>query len=167
MSTTTASASGRHMFGSTGLPRAWQRFLTWGAFAMLANTAVIAGYFMYMSRNPIQVLRVQTLPLRVVNAQAEVDRGQPIVFEFNYCKYVEATATLMRELYAVDGRDLVAMLPLTGGALPTGCHKILLAEPVPGYVPPGRYVLRITRLYRAGTFYDDPEIFETAPFIVR
>lgn len=134
---------------------------------LLALSTAICVYFLYLVLTPVRVIHLAEVPLRVINANHEVNRGSGLVYRVDYCKYVDTTATMTRELVAQDGRELLVMLPLTAGSLPVGCHAVTLVDAIPTYVPSGKYTLRITRVYRTSTFYDRPAVFETEPFFVR
>lgn len=143
------------------------RIMNWIAFALLLACLGLLVYFWVWASTPVTVMDLYHTPLRVQNVNREIDQGQPLTYAIEYCKYVDATPTMSRELVAVDGRDLKIMLPLVSGSLETGCHQTTLVEAVPGWVPSGKYILRITRVYGTRTFVDHPSVFETEPFAVR
>ena len=134
-------------------------FATVGSFCILM-------YVLYRTFNPVQVIVLNAYPMRVITT--ENYRGSiGMTYEIDYCKHVDVIATLARELVATDGRDLVVMLPLVAGALPIGCHLYHATEMIPTYVPPGRYKLRVTRMYRMSVHYDIPPVLETQEFEVK
>lgn len=141
--------------------------MLWAMFAMLVITVVICIFFLWLVLSPIKIIEVSKVPMEVLNVNREVTRGDPLVYQIDYCKYHKAVATMTRELVATDNRDLSVMLHLSAGALPLGCHTVQLIEDIPHFVPPGMYKLRVTRKYDVAAFFDVPEILETEEFAVQ
>jgi hypothetical protein len=120
-------------------------------------------FVLYKAFVPDTVLTVYTHPLPVV---VEWQGGTPgtrsITYRLNYCKTVDFPSTVVRELRAVEGGKIVSLYT-SGYSLPRGCDTVDIVEPMPGYIPEGRYVLRITFTYRQN-FITSPYTFETEAF---
>jgi len=141
------------------------RWLTYLTFVLVFGIALATGYFIVLVRQQQLVIRVLEQPLHV--EIKELDGDDPLLYTIDYCKYLDITPLMTRELVALDRRNLIIMLPITAGSLPVGCHKFILSEFLPQNIPPGKYLLRITRVYRTPTLFDDPIVLETEPFYIR
>jgi hypothetical protein len=133
---------------------------------MLACVVFSAGaivFVLYKAFVPETVLTVFTHPLPVViEWQGGTPGTRSITYRLNYCKEVEASSSVVRELLSVDGANIVSLYT-SGYALPRGCHTVDIVEPMPGYIPAGRYYMRITFTYQRN-FITNPYSFVTHPF---
>jgi hypothetical protein len=88
--------------------------------------------------------------------------SRAIVYRLDYCKQIKAQSTAYRFLRQVDA-PVVVSLYASGFVLPAGCHVVDIVEPMPAYVPPGRYVLDVSFVYRTNAV-THPPTFETEVF---
>lgn len=100
---------------------------------------------------------VKTLVINNLSASGQVETqntsyklGQPIAYTFDYCKYSDAPATVVRTL--VDGQQI--RLTNEVGYLAMGCHTTLLETAViPDTINPGRYYLDVDAQYQINPFH--------------
>ena len=129
------------------------------------NAAII--FVLWKAFFPVTIIAVNQHPLPILYSAGNPYEGRSVAYRLDYCKSDEdAIATVIRELRQV-GRERVVSLSTTGYALPGGCHNFDVVEPIPAYVPIGRYTLRLTYSYRVGSYRNEPAIFESEEFEVR
>jgi hypothetical protein len=133
--------------------------------ACVVFSAAAILFVLYKAFVPETVLTVFVHPMPVV-VQYEGGPGtRSVTYRMHYCKTVEAPSTVVRELREVDGTSLVSLYT-SGYSLPLGCDVKDIVEPMPGYIPAGRYVLRVTFTYRINAI-TSPYSFETEPFTLQ
>lgn len=140
------------------------RMMAWAMSLALLFLAAAVAYVLYLASVPVLVLYVTVHPMPVTTPL--VEPGGSVTYVLDYCKFVDTSAGVIRELRRVDNQITVSLAE-SGSSLPTGCHQIKVIEPIPSYVPDGDYVLRLTRQYRRTTYRDLPLMLETEPFTVR
>lgn len=109
---------------------------------------VYIGYCLFW---PVQTLVINNYslgnPIHVMTSV--VSPGQPLEYELDYCKYSDIPSMVSRTL--VDGQ-VITLVP-TDGALPIGCHEVLVKTAVvPETVNPGRYYLNVLVSYQINPF---------------
>lgn len=133
-------------------------------FLLASVTFIVASiaFVLYRAFVPETVLTISVNPLP---ARLEWLRGattQTLVYQLSYCKKIDAPSTVLRELRSVNGNTVVSLYT-SGYSLPIGCDTVDIVEPMPSYIPPGRYILRVTFTYRVNAVAS-PLTFETVPF---
>lgn len=137
----------------------WDRIML-GCVVFCASAMV---YGLYRAFIPETALTVSVNPLPVVvDRFGELPGTRSITYRLHYCKSVDSPSTVVRELRAVDSPRIVSLYT-SGYSLPKGCDVVDIVEPMPGYIPAGHYILRITFTYRVNAV-TSPYTFETEPF---
>jgi hypothetical protein len=129
-------------------------------YGLILFMSISMAFIMYRVFVPKVVLEVKELPIRVVGLTYGTTRA--VIYRFNYCKFYNFPSTVNRELHLI-GHEFIVGLPTVGYSFPVGCGVVDIAEPLPSYIPPGVYRLRITYQYQ-GNAVTKPHIFETETF---
>jgi hypothetical protein len=120
-------------------------------------------YFVYLLFWPFPTLAPRVQPYRVLTPVVHI--GEAVIYEANYCKYTDATATVTRNMVSDTG--VVISLPTTSTNLPPGCHITQSATTViPAATPPGRYKLQVSVAYHINALRDITKNVETDYFTV-
>lgn len=88
--------------------------------------------------------------------------GQPLTYKVKYCKYMDISPTVYREL--VDG--VIYSLNATSARTPMGCNEVIMYA---GYVPDvasGKYVLKMKNVYQVNPFREIIVEFQTNKFTI-
>lgn len=99
----------------------------------------------------------------VQTATSTYERGQPISYQLNYCKYTTVPAVVTRTL--IDGQ--IITLSNNNGYLPTGCHNTLVETSIiPDSIATGQYYLDIVSRYKINPFRTEVVHYQTNLFDV-
>lgn len=125
-------------------------------------SALVLGLVLFRAFVPSVGVSVNA-PIPVVGVSYGNTRA--VVYRLDYCKTVSPLSLVHRELRAVDQPSVPVIVSLysSGFVLEKGCHVIDIVEPIPAYVPPGRYVMAISFVFRTNAV-TQPPILETEPF---
>lgn len=134
------------------------------AYGAIMFSSLFLAFILYRWLVPQVAMQVGRLPLPV-----SVDRVTGvIVYHMEYCKFIQATAAVHRELREVTASSPPRLyaLPSSGFALPTGCHTVEVVDALPSYLLPGVYQLRLVFSYRSNAV-SEPAVLETESFVIR
>jgi hypothetical protein len=142
----------------------------WFYLITYLSVVLIQGILLYLIFQvvwPVTVIEWKTTPAKVRHSPPAVPGGQ-FRYILNYCKYVDVPSLVARayEGKGVEGLASYSQLPLVMSSLPMGCHEIELVETVPFGLPPGFYVLRLTRYFEVNRFRTEISHIATEPFEV-
>lgn len=132
-------------------------------FSCMLFLVVSVTYVLYRVFVPLRVLEVHRHPLPVVGLH-QIGGARSLSYRFDYCKFYDVHSTVLRELRQVDA-PIIVSLYTSGYALPVGCDVVDIVEPLPPYIPPGRYKLRLIFTYRVNAV-TIPTVMETEEFEV-
>lgn len=127
--------------------------------------AIILLWVNYSLFWPVQTLEIKNFssPGLVTVASSTYQRGTPLGYVLDYCKYSNYPVKVTRTL--VDGQ--IITLSNSSGYLPLGCHKTLVETAViPDSVAPGLYYLDITVDYTINVFRTETVHYRTNEFTV-
>lgn len=103
-------------------------------------TFIVLMCFLYW---PIKVISPQIQPYKVSTKTVKI--GTSMTYQVNACKYIEVRGTITRNF--VDSKDVEFPGSTAFNAVSTGCHITAVTIPVPNYLPPETYHLKISVNY--------------------
>jgi len=115
------------------------------ATIVIVLAALVGFYYFYLLFFPP---RVSTLT-NITVSPTTVHAGDTLVVKANYCKYIDATSFIIRNLLAVDGKKTVIPLAEVASAAPLGCGKFVTYVMIPNGLPKGVYQVQLTIEYQA------------------
>lgn len=118
------------------------------------------GVLLYWMFIPLNVMTVVS-PASILTP--EVYPGENLVYEIDYCKYVDKSAVVTRRL--ING-EVIALPTITTDAA-TGCHQLLIATTtIPEHLDPGVYSLEVALDYHLNPIRHAHYEFKTEEFVV-
>lgn len=122
----------------------------------LSITFFFMCYISYLLLWPFKIVEIKQ-PLKVISISKE-----ELVYEVDYCKYIDGPATVTRQLI----NHQIIFLPVVVTNLPKGCNKSERRLELPRLAP-DTYRLRISTTYEINKLRSETFIYETEPFIVK
>lgn len=116
-------------------------------------------YMSYMMFYPFDVCDVR-IPSKVINDR--VYPGGEVLYEMEYCKYIDVPATVHVRL--IDGA-MYTLVPFDSHT-PVGCGRQVVSQKIPQHTPPGEYHLEFSIEYKISQFRSVFERYETEKFTV-
>lgn len=105
--------------------------VSWVTLALAAVLVLTIGYLLFVDGNP--PVEIET-PVQVDKEVYE--QGDTIWMTVNYCRYVDATATIY-SAYVSDAIRVNVPAEVTNTL--TGCGETMIRETIPADLPPGIY----------------------------
>lgn len=130
---------------------------------MIALGILLVIYVTYLAIYPFKVSTVYQ-PYRVLNEKQQVKRGDDLVFEISYTKYLNVKTTSERSFVCNDG-NLIALAASTSN-LPVGTHTLIVQVNVPTKTPLGTCVFRQEIEYYVNKLQTQQKTFMSQPFTV-
>jgi hypothetical protein len=128
--------------------------------AVLIGALIVFCYLWYEVFWPITVITARVQPYKVLTPI--VYAGGNITYQVDACKMLGVPAEVIRTY-----QDGVGYPSITGSNnIPSGCHKTNVTIPVPLFVPPGKYHIKLDAIYHINAFRTETNTFVTTDFIV-
>lgn len=117
-------------------------------------------WFYSMLILPLRTLEFKKSPASILTK--EVKRGEAVVYEVDYCKYIDNPAELT--LAFVDG--IMYPQPKSYTNVPRGCRTTQLETPIPYHLPSGEYYIDLTIEYKVNAIRTVTHNLQTEKFVV-
>jgi hypothetical protein len=91
---------------------------------------------------PYRVIEFEQVPYPIVNENKTVRQGELLIYEVEYCKFMNIGATTTKSF----NNGIIYSLPPMQSNRETGCHDNKIFLEVPKTLPPAEYSLEV--LYR-------------------
>jgi hypothetical protein len=115
-------------------------------------------YFYYLMFWPVTVIKANVQPYKVITPIIKV--GGNLTYQVDACKSTPLMASVIRTF-----EDDIAYPSITSSNnIPAGCHKTNVTIPVPLYIPPGKYYIKLDAVYQINAFRHIETHFKTDTF---
>ena len=129
-------------------------------YLVLVSALGVFCYLWYLFFWPITVITANVQPYRVLTPV--VYAGGNITYQVNACKVLGIPAAVVRTF-----EDDIGYPSISGtNNIPIGCHKTNVTIPVPTFIPPGKYHIKLDAIYTINSFRTETQAFNTAEFTV-
>jgi hypothetical protein len=141
------------------------KFIHYTAIVVEVLMAVLLVWVNYSLFWPVKTLVINnySTPGLVATTALTFQRGDPISYKLDYCKYTTIPAVVTRTL--IDGQ--IITLSNSNGYLPTGCHTTIVETSIiPDSIAPGTYYLDMVLRYSINPFRTEVVHYRTNEFEV-
>ncbi len=113
--------------------------LNLASWIIIISAILMISYLSYLVAWPVEVVSVK-IPIKVKTP--EVERGGLLVYEYEYCKYMDAEIDITHQLVCdsvmrLDNQTIAVEIPQVGLRVNPGCGRLTKSIPIPMYAPVG------------------------------
>lgn len=102
----------------------------------------------------------KTMDAKFILITPQVKAGERVEYEFEYCKFTDLSAVIVKQII---NDTVVHLTPITSNQA-KGCGNMIASAKTPEYLPPGKYKLRITTIYKMNPVREISVSSETEEF---
>lgn len=126
---------------------------------VLIMSGIVAGYMTYVFSYPIKTVEIKNDPMPV----SSIKNSDYVVYKSDFCNFTEKEFTLRRQFIS----DRITTLPDVKTSIKKGCYNQEVLLKIPAELPPGRYKIRFTLIYKIGGFRQLITTFDTREFEIQ
>jgi hypothetical protein len=126
------------------------KFLHYFSWVTLSLTAALICVLLFYTFWPYHIADIKNAPYPILNENKTVRSGELLKHEVDYCKYLEIGSDTSKQF--ING--LIYTVPTTYNDNPVGCSKTVFSTVIPPELPPGEYILTITKTYHVNPIRD-------------